>query len=130
MRKFKINSTEIIDCTNEDENGNILLSGISVVVEFTIGIKTFRVDFQTTETFDNSAISSNLSSSDMADLDHSSFIDFIGDDEQSEALLGLIKKESKAQEIWNDYVYDNFINNEDHFDGIDANSEINTAVRR
>lgn len=130
MRKFKINSAEIIDCTNEDENGNILLSGISVVVEFTIGIKTFRVDFQTTETFDNSAISSNLASSDMADLDHSSFFDFIGDDDKSEALLKLIKKESNAQEMWNDYVYDNFIINEDHFNGIDANSEINAAVRR
>jgi hypothetical protein len=66
----------------------------------------------------------------MADVDHSSFIDFIGDDDKSAALLELIKKESKAQEIWNDYVYENFIKNEGHFDGIDANSEINTAVRR
>ncbi len=130
MRKFKINSAELIDCTNEDESGNILLSSISVVVEFTIGIKTFRVDFQTTETLDNSAISSNLASSDMAEADHSIFIDFIGDDDKSEALLKLIKKESNAQEIWNDYVYENFIIIEDHFDGIDANSEINTTVRR
>ncbi len=130
MRKFKINSTEIVDCTNEDENGDILLSCISVVVEFTIGVNTFRVDFQTTETFDNNAISSNLASSDMADADHSSFIDFIGDDEQSEALLEPIKKESNAQEIWSDYVYENFIKNEDSFDGLDANSEISTAVRR
>jgi hypothetical protein len=130
MRKFKINSTEIIDCTNEDESGNILLSGISVLVNFTIETKTFMLDFQTTETFDYSAISSNLASSDLAGVDHSSFIDFIGDDDKSEALLELIKTESNAQEIWNDYVYENFIINEDHFNGMDANSEINTAVRR
>ena len=92
MRKFIINSAELIDCTNEDENGNILLSSISVVVEFTIGKKTFRVDFQTTETFDNNAISSNLASSAMTEEDHSIFIDFIGDDDKSEALLKLIKK--------------------------------------
>ncbi len=130
MKDFIIKSTEILDNTIEYEGGVVLLSDISVSVEVEIDDRIFMLEFQTTETIDSNAISSDRKSSYEASIDHSALIKHIDDYDEHEALLKAIKKESEAQVDWDMYVDEYFVRNKDYFGGFDAKSEINVATRK
>jgi hypothetical protein len=124
--KFKIKNTEIIDnsCKNQ-ETGLYQPSEISILVELEMDEKGFYLDFQTTNTQDYGAFSSSLAAYDGTDAyleleDHCSEneIDF-------DELLKKVKKESSAQNLWIEYINENYVKNENHYGGSDANSEIN-----
>ncbi len=129
MRTFTIKSTELLDNMYEDEDGEVSIACISVAVEVEIEDNIFMLDYQTTLTHDNGAMSSKLESSDEAQADHQKLVAYIDDCVESDALFEAIKEESCAQELWDDHVKENYVQNEDHFGGMDANSEFPMARR-
>ena len=128
MKNFKIKSTEIIDLTSENKTVN--LSSISVSVKIEVDDKKFRLEFQTTETQDVHAISTELESSSQACDDYSNLSEDIDDYEEFESLLATIKKESRVQQKWNNYVAENFNRSDEKSNFLDANSDKNEITHK
>ena len=120
--KFEIKYTEVIDDRVCDENDIYLASGVSVRVDVETKGNVYVLDYQTSGTLDYGAISSNLRAYDGHD-DYDRLMDLVDDDEKFFKLLDEIKQESDAQGLWNEYIDENYIKNDDHYGGMDANSE-------
>ncbi len=111
---FIIKDTEIVDQTCE---GDMNRSAISVVVEIEIDSEIFYVDYQTSTTFDAGAVSTSLDA-----YDGSSDYDEI-EEKMGEDFFEMLLEKSGAQEIYEDYLEENYVLNSEHFGGMDANSE-------
>ncbi len=125
--EYKIKSAEIIDnASYQDEDGNYQPSEISVLVEIEVAGNLYSMDFQTTGTHDYGAYSSDLWPYDGTE-DYESLYALFGDDREAEfkGFIETIKTESKCQQIWQNYVNGRYLLSSDHFDGMDANSEVN-----
>ena len=128
--ELKITSTEIADNTNLNaETGQYDVSGVSVLVEFTLDNESFTLDFQTSTTSDYGAINSYLLAYDGTD-DWDRLEDMIDDDVCFYNWLTEIKIKSDAQAIWNEYIDENYTRNIDHFGGMDANSCFNEMSKK
>ncbi len=130
MKDIKIVETEVIDNTHRDENGEYCKSGVSVLVKVEFGGKELYLDFQTTTTQDYGAINSSLWPYDGTE-DYDSFIEVCEKTDVDETeMIQKIKEESMAQELWQDFIDEKFITNDDHFGGMDANSEYDKMTLR
>lgn len=129
MKEFKITDTEVIDNTVADHDGNIQPSEISILVEIEINGKPFCLDFQTTNTMDYGAYSSDLWPYDGTD-DYSDLEDLFDDDNEFADFIENVKTKSNAQAQWHEYVSENFNVRDEHFSGMDANSETNKAIKK
>ena len=123
MKHFKIINTEICDNAVKDENDNYPISGISVAVTAEIDKKEYCLEFQTSSTMDYGAISSDLEINDDDTFDE--LKDLFDDDDDFFGLIDAIKDKSQAQKVWREYIEKNYTVDEGHFEGMDANSEIN-----
>ena len=126
---FSVLETEILDNTFADEEGNIQPAEISVSVTVMVLEKKYTLDFQTTTTHDYGAYSSTLESY-AGNSDHSDLSGLFDDEDAFIEFLAEVKKAAAAESIWNDYANDTYNLNSDHFGGLDANSEINQAVKK
>ena len=126
MKEFKILETEVVDQAYPDENDNYPVSGVSVLVKIEIEDDIFYLDFQTSTTMDYGAISSKLRPYD-GTTDYDKLADKFEDDilnPEFQDLLDRIEKESRAQELWDEYISENYERDESHYGGMDANSEM------
>lgn len=126
--KIKIIETEIIDNKIKDENNVFCPSGVSVIVRVELENKTYGLDFQTTNTADYGAISTSLAA--YTDSEYDRLKSDIDDDEKLQELMCEIKKKSNVQGIWQKYIDENYIMNDDHFGGMDANSQRDEMTRK
>ena len=125
---MKVISTEIIDHEIRDEHDIYRPSGVSVLVEVQVNGRVFFLDYQTTTTFDYGAIFSRLAPYDNGDYDNLRGI--VNDDAKFFELIDNIKKDSRAQELWEAYIAENYNKNDDHFGGMDANSEFDEMTKK
>ena len=124
---LEIISTEIIDNAVNDGYGNFKISEVSILVELRYLDNIYHLDFQTTTTNDYGAYSSSLAPYDGTD----SFDDLkncFDDEDDFYSFVDIIKSESKVQKKWKNYVDEKYNVNDDHFNGMDGNSEINEAT--
>ncbi|MEY8200099.1 MAG: hypothetical protein RPS47_12715 [Colwellia sp.] len=124
-----IGQIELIDdCVYQDEDGKYQPSEISVEVGFECAGEDYSISFQTTSTHDAGAYSSILAAYD-GNGDYELLYKELGE-ENASLVLNSVLKESNAQYIRNQYVDDNYIVSKDNFGGMDANSEVNKAVKK
>jgi hypothetical protein len=134
---MKILNTEIIDNAVEQERQiseteyekYIQPSEISVLVKLEHDGKTYFLDYQSTATSDYGAYSSHLKAYGGAD-DYDKLMCQFDDEEDFYSFLYEVKKESNAQQIRDDYVEENYQVDDGDYGGMDANSEINKAVKK
>lgn len=130
--QLRIIETEIIDNTTEI-NGKYQIAEVSVLVKIRFLKKDFYLDFQTSNTSDYGAFSSDLAAYDGTD-DYSNLQDFVEETDfltdLFQEILDTVKEKADANKKWDEYVNENYKRNSDHFGGMDANSEINEAVKR
>lgn len=125
MKTFKFIETEIFDNTIQDQDGKIQPSEISVGVHLEIDNKKYCLDFQTTTTRDYGAYSARLASYN-ENSDHEALSEIYGDD--FDEFLIAVEEEAKPQQTWQQYVNENYELDENHFNGLDANSNVNSAL--
>lgn len=127
VQEFKVISTEIYDNANKREDGTIQPSEISVGVTVEVKDKTYFLDYQTTSTHDYGAYSSNLASYDGSG-DHIELAESIDDEEKMDKLLEQIGEKAGVNKLWQEYMDSNYNIDADHYGGMDANSEVNSAT--
>ena len=135
MNKYKIINAEVYDHNQTDghydpveDKKYWLASSVEVHIEIEINQKNYFLNYQTSNTHDIGAISSDLQVNDQSGDDSDDLIELFGEDEAPE-LFETIKKEARVQKIWDEYISENFIRNTNHFRGMDANSEFNEMQR-
>lgn len=130
MKNFKVKNTDIFDFNDyvEDQEDNAWLSYISVCVDVEIDNLDVRLVYQTTGTRDYGAISTSLRA--YQDSGYKDLEELVDDEDELEELLNSIAKEAQVQKIYDDYVEDNYIRDDNHFGGLDGNSEINECVKK
>ena len=131
---MEILNTEIIDNAHpqiDESTGNEFYqpSEISILVEIELDGKNYHLDFQSTTTCDYGAYSSSLAAYDGTD-DYDALFDVIDDEVKFNELLAQVKNESNAQKQRDEYVNENYEVDTDYFGGMDANSEVNRAVKK
>ncbi len=129
--KPEIKNVEIVDNAVKDPlTGLFQPSEISVLVEFEISDNHFYLDYKTTTTLDYGAYSSNLWPYDGSDS-YTDFEEFCRKNglELSEIILE-IKREADVQYHWKYHIDEKYVVNDDHYGGMDANSEINEMKER
>lgn len=130
MNTITIIGTEIFDNASfQNEDGMFQISEVSVGVDFDLDGTTYSLDYQTSITHDAGAFSSLLRSYDEG-TSHQDLAKLIDDDAAFGSLLELIAKKADVQKIWEDYINETYVKNEDHFGGIDGNSEHMWAKKR
>jgi len=121
IRKIKIQEITIIDNNKNMEIGeDFTKSNVSILVQFNLNGIQYILDFQTTGTYDYGAISSNLEAYNLTD-DYDRLEALYDDD--LPALLKKIKKMAGVQKKWSNYVSENYIPDNEIYNGMDANSE-------
>lgn len=132
MKKFTIISEEVFDHSDcikpKHEEENLCLGSIEVHLELCIEENKFLLNFQASNTWDIGAISSILKPYD-GDQGYCDLKRYIDDICEFDDLLDAIKKESKVDALWEEYVERNYIRNKNHYDGMDANSEHSNAKK-
>ena len=130
MKNFKVKNTDIFDFNDyvEDQEDNAWLSYISVCVDVEIDNLDVRLVYQTTGTRDYGAISTSLRA--YQDSGYEDLEDLVDDEDELEELLNSIAEEAQVQKIYDDYVEEYYIRDDNHFGGLDANSEINECVKK
>lgn len=129
MKSFKIIDTEIIDNTVEDKDGDIQPSEISVSINIEIDGENYYLDYQTTTTFDYGAYSSELAPYDGTD-DYETLKNLFDEEDDFYKLVSDIADAANVQTLWKEYVCEKYDVDENHFNGMDANSEINLASKK
>jgi hypothetical protein len=139
MKSFKIIDTDIIDNSNEsqiinletgEKTGDYPISSVSIAVTVEIDGEKYWLEFQTSGTFDYGAISSNLEINNI-DTGYDKLSELFDDDDDGfRGLIDDIKKKSKAQQLWNEYINENYIIDGEYFGGMDANSEVNRMRKK
>ncbi len=127
--KFEIIEKEVFDNSTKDEFGFYNVAGISVGVRINVEGTEFFIDFQTSETQDYGAISSDLAPNSAND-DYDALEKIIGDDNAFHELVEGVKQAANVQHLWASYINERYIVDDGHFGGMDANSEVNRMVLR
>lgn len=129
MKNFKIGNVEI-ESVND---GNALLSCISVSVEIIINNETFCIEYQTTENCDYGFVNSNIElyRDDGYANGSEALINALGFDDYEDSFdfFEELKEKNNWQKLFDDYVKENYIQ-EDNDNSYDANSEINEITLR
>jgi hypothetical protein len=123
-----ISSTAIIDNCNEDEEGNFQPSQISVNVNFEVAEKKYSLEFQTTTTHDFGAYSNKLAAYDV-DESYDLIVEAFGE-AGAMRVIDVVMEKSNAKTIRDDYVSNHYQVQDEAFNGIDANSQINKAIQK
>jgi len=133
MKEFTIISEEVFDhlenAGSKDEEQLLLLGCIEIHLEVSVEKTNYLLVFQTSDTYDNGAISSTLRAYD-GDEGYLELQRYVDDICEFDELLEAIKEKSTVDEIWDEYVQRNYIRDESHYDGMDADSEHSCAKRR
>lgn len=137
---MKIIKTEIIDNEESDHNGDYNIAGISVLVTLEYNNKNYTLDYQTSTTHDYGAMSSDLGAYD-DDADYPALFDDFNSSRNTEDIhsdnyyheaekwedfsdfLNEIKELADVNEIWTNYVEENYIRENPAGNFFDANSE-------
>ncbi len=123
---YKIKEVSVSDF-NHGIVEDVQPGNVSVLVELEFNGDDYFLDFQTSNTSDLGAISSNLTSYD-GNSDHEKLQDILGD--KFEDFLHEVKKESNVNKVWSDYINEHYVRDDSHFGGMDGNSERNEMKRK
>ena len=124
--EVKIVDTDILDHNSNYEDP--MPSMISVVVTAEVNGKSYWLDYQTSETMDVGAYSSNMVAYNDTEWDR--LRDDIDDDDEFYKLLSDVADQADVQKKWREYVSKNYELDDSYFGGLDASSEINSAKPR
>jgi hypothetical protein len=117
---YNVNSIGIFDNNIENpcDDGTLLLSNVSVLVEIVHNEETLYFEYQTSTSYD-CAVSKTLSV-----YKHDNF------NNNNECLANFVLENEPVQLKFDEYIEENYIENDDHFGGIDANSVHDKIIAR
>jgi len=116
---YKITDIEIMDFNKMFEYEILSISAIQVNVE----VNGFVIEYQTSGTMDAGAISTTLEMYEGNDNYTQLLKHFDNNEEKAQSFATEIKNHAEVQKIFNDYVEENYIKNDEYFGGMDARSE-------
>lgn len=127
-------SIEVVDFNDEETEKNMEIDPAKGLIEVIFDVvlkdgKKLSLSFQTSTTYDN-AVSSILSLNSTTD-DFDSLMSYCEDNHLDDELVNdFLKKITNAQKLYDDYVDENYITNQENFGGLDANSEFDELKRK